>query len=137
MFRRNWSSRISVRILFGTVCLFVYISQRLFAFTVKPQLSGDFLPQTWEKLREAVISIQNSKPAGTSLEELYQAVQNLCSNQMASTVYMKLRELTDNHVSTVVLQFLHPNYDNLTFLKMTEKCWENFCNQMVFHHPAV
>lgn len=98
---------------------------------VKPQLSGDFLPQTWEKLREAVISIQNSKPAGTSLEELYQAVQNLCSNQMASTVYMKLRELTDNHVSTVVLQFLHPNYDNLTFLKMTEKCWENFCNQMI------
>lgn len=52
---------------------------------------------------------------------------------MAPTIYTKLRDLTENHVSSVVLQFLHPNNDNLTFLKMAEKCWDGFCNQMVCH----
>lgn len=102
-----------------------------FTISAKPRLPEDYLAQTWEKLNEAVISIQNSKPAATPLEELYQAVQNLCSNKMAPTIYGRLRLLTENHVSKVVQQFLQPCSDNLSFLRLIEKCWGGFCNQMV------
>lgn len=49
----------------------------------KPSLPENYLETTWIKLEEAVIAIQTSKPISTSLEELYNAVQNVCSYKMA------------------------------------------------------
>jgi transposase len=39
-------------------------------------------------------------------EELYQAVENLCTYKMAETVYQRLKALIENHVAEVVKQFL-------------------------------
>lgn len=50
------------------------------------------------KLEEAVIAIQLSKPIKYSLEELYQAVVNMCSHKMDAQLYVKLMELTEQHV---------------------------------------
>jgi len=50
------------------------------------------------KLEEAVIAIQLSKPIKYSLEELYQAVVNMCSHKMDAQLYAKLKELTEQHV---------------------------------------
>ena len=101
--------------------IFVLPFANMYRTPAKPQLPDDYLTQTWMKLDEAVVSIQNSKSTTTSLEELYQAVHNLCSQKMAAKIYEKLRILTESHVSNVVLQFLEPSSDHLTFLKLIER----------------
>ncbi len=42
--------------------------------------------RSWEKLRNAVLAIQTSRPISTSLEELYQMVENLSSMGKAEKV---------------------------------------------------
>lgn len=56
----------------------------------KPKLPENYQQTTWDKLAEAVVAIQTSKSIVYSLEELYQAVQNLCDHNMASTTYSNL-----------------------------------------------
>lgn len=63
----------------------------VFTCTVeKPKLPENYEEQTWEKLKEAVIAIQTSKSIRYSLEELYQAVENMCNHKMASHLYHNL-----------------------------------------------
>jgi hypothetical protein len=56
----------------------------------KPKLPDNYQEQTWDKLKEAVVAIQTSKSIRYSLEELYQAVENMCNHKMASTLYVNL-----------------------------------------------
>ncbi|KFM58690.1 Cullin-4B, partial [Stegodyphus mimosarum] len=72
----------------------------------KPKLPENYQQETWEKLKDAVIAIQTSRPISTSQEELYHAVQNLCSNKMANYLYINLRSLCEQHVKLNVEQFL-------------------------------
>jgi len=64
----------------------------------KPTLPDNYSEDTYVKLEEAVIAIQLSKPIKYSLEELYQAVVNMCSHKMDAQLYAKLKELTELHV---------------------------------------
>lgn len=59
-------------------------------FSDTPKLPENYQEKTWEKLKEAVIAIQSSKSIQYSLEELYQAVENMCNHKMASTLYDNL-----------------------------------------------
>ena len=43
-----------------------------------PALPEDFQERSWGKLKRAVVAIQTATSIHTSLEELYQAVENLC-----------------------------------------------------------
>lgn len=52
-------------------------------FLGKPNLPENYQETTWSKLREAVIAIQTSKAIAYSLEELYQAVENMCSHKVS------------------------------------------------------
>jgi len=97
---------------------------------VKPNLPENYLEQTWDRLREAVIAIQTSKPISTPLEELYQAVENLCSHKMATQVYSNLESLCMKHVKDNISQF-ESDMDSLMFLKTLDNCWQNHCRQMV------
>lgn len=74
-------------------------------FLAKPQLPPNYQETTWQKLKDAVIAIQTSKPISTSQEELYNAVQNLCSNKMAQFLYTSLHSLCESHVRDSVKQF--------------------------------
>ena len=64
------------------------------------------LPENYEersiaKLKRAVIAIQRAERIDTSLEELYQAVENLCSHGKAEQVYANLRDLVEAHVQVL------------------------------------
>jgi len=82
-----------------------------------PKLPADFQERSWDKLKKAVIAIQTTTSIDTSLEELYQAVENLCSHGMAEQVYCKLRELVEEHTESMVQQFLGESMDKLIFMK--------------------
>ncbi|KAJ8923549.1 hypothetical protein NQ315_010127 [Exocentrus adspersus] len=97
----------------------------------EPKLPDDYREQTWDKLRSAVLAIQQSKPNQYSLEELYQAVENMCNHKMAPTLYTRLYNLTENHVSHNIEQFLAESMDRFLFLKKMNETWLAHCNQMI------
>lgn len=82
-------------------------------FIVKPTLPENYSERTCEKLEEAVIAIQLSRRIKYSLEELYQAVENMCSHRMDGQLYTKLKDLTEAHVKRNVETFTGGSLDKL------------------------
>ncbi|CRK95544.1 CLUMA_CG009009, isoform A [Clunio marinus] len=100
-------------------------------FKTKPTLPENYQEKTWEKLKEAVIAIQTSKPIIYCLEELYQAVENMCSHKMDSQLYVNLTGLAENHVKSNIRPFLAERIDKLLYLKKVNECWQSHCQQMI------
>ncbi|XP_077292720.1 cullin 4 [Arctopsyche grandis] len=100
-------------------------------FKCKPNLPDNYQEHTWSKLREAVIAIQTSTAIAYSLEELYQAVENMCNHKMASQLYVNLTGLTESHVKSNIEQFLGESMDRHVFLKRINDCWRAHCRQMI------
>lgn len=97
----------------------------------KPKLPENYKQQTWGKLRDAVVAIQTSKSINTSFEELYQAVENLCSSGMAAFLHDGLRGLCETHIKNNTTQFLPDSMENISFLKLMNAFWQDHCRQMI------
>ena len=95
-----------------------------------PRLPENYLNETWNKLKEAVIAIQTARAISTPLEELYQAVENLCYHKMSPKLYANLEALCIDHVKLNINLF-QEDADSFSFLKMIDKCWQDHCRQMV------
>uniref|UniRef100_T1PIM5 Cullin-4A n=1 Tax=Musca domestica TaxID=7370 RepID=T1PIM5_MUSDO len=100
-------------------------------FKVKPTLPENYSEKTCQKLEEAVVAIQLSRPIKYSLEELYQAVENMCSHKMDAQLYTKLKDLTEAHVKRNVETFTGGSMDKLVFLKKINDWWLSYCQQMI------
>ncbi|NXO97762.1 CUL4A protein, partial [Certhia brachydactyla] len=108
-------------------------------FRERPKLPDNYTQDTWQKLHEAVGAIQGSISIKYNLEELYQAVENLCSYKVSATLYKQLRQVCEEHVKAQILQFreypfvMHRSnsLDSLLFLKKINKCWQDHCRQMI------
>ncbi|KAM7031447.1 cullin-4A isoform 2-T2 [Passerculus sandwichensis] len=107
-------------------------------FRERPKLPDNYTQDTWQKLHEAVRAIQSSISIKYNLEELYQAVENLCSYKVSATLYKQLRQVCEEHVEAQIFQFreypfiMHRNsLDSLLFLKKINKCWQDHCRQMI------
>ncbi|NWU21260.1 CUL4A protein, partial [Dyaphorophyia castanea] len=108
-------------------------------FRERPKLPDNYTQDTWQKLHETVGAIQSSISIKYNLEELYQAVENLCSYKVSATLYKQLRQVCEEHVKAQILQFreypfvMHRNdsLDSLLFLKKINKCWQDHCRQMI------
>uniref|UniRef100_A0A8C6PDR3 Cullin-4A n=1 Tax=Nothobranchius furzeri TaxID=105023 RepID=A0A8C6PDR3_NOTFU len=104
---------------------------------MRPKLSENYTEDTWLKLRDAVGAIQNSTSIKYNLEELYQAVENLCSYKVSPTLYKQLRQVCEDHVQAQIHQFreypfdLCSSLDNLSFLKRMNRCWQDHCRQTI------
>jgi len=89
-------------------------------FLAKPTLPSNYKEATWHKLHEAVIAIHNQRSISSSLEELYKAVENLCSHDMSMNLYDKLKSVCETYVKSTVKQFVgYPflNIDPIVYLK--------------------
>lgn len=95
---------VFLKIVFTTLC------SLLLAI---PTLPENYQEDTWQKLKEAVIAIQTSKPIAYCLEELYQAVENMCSHKMESQIYVNLTGLSENHVKSNIKPFVAERIDKL------------------------
>uniref|UniRef100_A0A8C1WZ27 Cullin 4A n=1 Tax=Cyprinus carpio TaxID=7962 RepID=A0A8C1WZ27_CYPCA len=98
--------------------------------------TDSYTEDTWMKLRDAVSAIQNSTSIKYNLEELYQAVENLCSYKVSPLLYKQLRQVCEDHVQAQILQFReYPSsecsLDNLSFLKKMNRCWQDHCRQTI------
>ncbi|XP_040600495.1 cullin-4B isoform X3 [Mesocricetus auratus] len=100
-------------------------------FKDKPKLPENYTDETWQKLKEAVEAIQNSTSIKYNLEELYQAVENLCSYKISANLYKQLRQICEDHIKAQIHQFREDSLDSVLFLKKIDKCWQNHCRQMI------
>ncbi|XP_066505650.1 cullin-4B [Hoplias malabaricus] len=100
-------------------------------FKEKPKLPENYTHETWQKLKEAVEAIQNSTSIKYNLEELYQAVENLCSHKISAKLYKQLRAVCEDHIKAQIDQFREDSLDSVLFLKKIDKCWQDHCRQMI------
>ncbi|NXG11547.1 CUL4B protein, partial [Sakesphorus luctuosus] len=102
-------------------------------FKDKPKLPENYTDETWQKLKEAVEAIQNSTSIKYNLEELYQAVENLCSYKISANLYKQLRQICEDHIKAQIHQFReYPFFSfSVLFLKKIDKCWQDHCRQMI------
>uniref|UniRef100_A0A4W5RX99 Cullin-4B n=1 Tax=Hucho hucho TaxID=62062 RepID=A0A4W5RX99_9TELE len=100
-------------------------------FKEKPKLPENYTHETWQKLKEAVEAIQNSTSIKYNLEELYQAVENLCSHKISARLYKQLRVVCEDHIKAQIDQFREDVLDSTLFLKKIDKCWQDHCRQMI------
>ncbi|XP_071772225.1 cullin-4B [Centroberyx gerrardi] len=100
-------------------------------FKEKPKLPENYTQETWQKLKEAVEAIQNSTSIKYNLEELYQAVENLCSHKISAKLYKQLRVVCEDHIKAQIDQFREDALDSVLFLKKIDKCWQDHCRQMI------
>ncbi|KAL6480181.1 hypothetical protein MHYP_G00112140 [Metynnis hypsauchen] len=100
-------------------------------FKEKPKLPENYTHETWQKLKDAVEAIQNSTSIKYNLEELYQAVENLCSHKISAKLYKQLRVVCEDHIKAQIDQFREDSLDSVLFLKKIDKCWQDHCRQMI------
>uniref|UniRef100_A0A8C0L0G1 Cullin-4A n=1 Tax=Canis lupus dingo TaxID=286419 RepID=A0A8C0L0G1_CANLU len=100
-------------------------------FRDRPRLPDNYTQDTWQKLHEAVRAIQSSTSIRYNLEELYQAVENLCSHKVSPTLYKQLRQVCEDHVQAQILQFREYPFFCVLFLKKINTCWQDHCRQMI------
>lgn len=119
---------------------------------MKPELPENYERQTWVKLREAIAAVHAECPISYSLEELYQAVENMCSHRLAAQLYENLKSECERHVRTLVPVFQRyalppsvtvaglryipisphrPDVDDVQFLLLVNKQWTDHCRHMV------
>ncbi|CAI8003654.1 Cullin-4A [Geodia barretti] len=98
---------------------------------VKPDLPENYEAETWSKLAEVIVAVQLQRSISYSLEELYQAVENMCSHKMAANLYSNLRRECDHHVQSLVPKFNQPEMGDSELLLMVSKQWNDHCNQMI------
>ncbi|CAB0018662.1 unnamed protein product, partial [Nesidiocoris tenuis] len=92
----------------------------------KPRLPENYQEVTWEKLSEAVVAIQTSRPIQYSLEDLYQAVQNMCNHNMSSVTYTNLTTYYANMVT-------HSHYTSCAWQRVIETSFTNGSEAFLRH----
>ncbi|XP_033033056.1 cullin-4A isoform X2 [Trachypithecus francoisi] len=100
-------------------------------FRDRPRLPDNYTQDTWRKLHEAVRAVQSSTSIRYNLEELYQAVENLCSHKVSPMLYKQLRQACEDHVQAQILPFREDSLDSVLFLKKINTCWQDHCRQMI------
>ena len=92
----------------------------------KPGLPKNFEEQTLVKLEEAICAIHNSSCISYSLEELYLAVENMCSHKMADKLYNRLTAKCENHIKQQLPKLLAYLSDKVQYDKYYSDDWQNF-----------
>ncbi|XP_074568114.1 cullin-4-like [Curcuma longa] len=101
------------------------------SFKIKPSLPPNFEEDTWATLKSAITAIFLKRPDPCDCEKLYQAVSNLCLHKMGGSLYQRIQEECEMHISMALSSLVGQSPDLVVFLSLVEKCWQDFCNQML------
>uniref|UniRef100_H2ZFM0 Cullin-4 n=2 Tax=Ciona savignyi TaxID=51511 RepID=H2ZFM0_CIOSA len=99
-------------------------------FKSKPVLPDNYEKDAWKKLEDAVAAIHRSSFIRYSLEELYKAVENLCSHKIAKSLYCQLKDVCECHIRKQVHVF-DDGVSGETFLRKLEEQWQDHCQQTI------
>ncbi|EFO23722.1 hypothetical protein LOAG_04763 [Loa loa] len=85
----------------------------------------------WRPLEEAVVSIQKKKKAETSLEQLYEIVEFLCTNSAAVKIYNKLKTCIFSYIVEELHILLDVSDSTSLFLQNLNVLWLEYCEQLI------
>ncbi|MED6184277.1 Cullin-4 [Stylosanthes scabra] len=97
----------------------------------KPTLPTNFEEDTWAKLKSAISAIFLKQPDSCDLENLYQAVSDLCIYKMAGNLYQRIETECEAHISAALQSLVGQSPDLVVFLSLVERCWQDLCDQML------
>ncbi|PKU72713.1 cullin-4 [Dendrobium catenatum] len=97
----------------------------------KPTLPANFEENTWATLKSAITAIFLKQPDPCDSEKLYQAVSDLCLHKMGGNLYQRIQQECEGHISAKLLSLVGQSLDLVVFLSLVEKCWQDFCDQML------
>ncbi|KAL2524452.1 Cullin-4 [Abeliophyllum distichum] len=97
----------------------------------KPMLPTDFEENTWATLKSAISAIFLKQPDPCDLEKLYQAVNDLCLHKMGGSLYRRIENECESYISAALQSLVGQSQDLVVFLSLVEKCWQDFCDQML------
>ncbi|GFY80642.1 cullin4 [Actinidia rufa] len=97
----------------------------------KPTLPTNFEKNTWASLKSAISAIFLKQPDPCDSEKLYQAVNDLCLHKMGGGLYRRIEKECEVHISAALQSLVGQSEDLVVFLSLIEKCWQDFCDQML------
>ncbi|KAI9916986.1 hypothetical protein PsorP6_016819 [Peronosclerospora sorghi] len=101
-------------------------------FKVTPKLPESFEEDTWKRLQAAVGAVHAKKMSTLSREELYRAVEDLCTWKMAARLYTRLEETCAVHIRARVEALVqHTSGEMDFFLEAVHRFWEDHCEDML------
>ncbi|KAF0973699.1 hypothetical protein FDP41_007086 [Naegleria fowleri] len=99
-------------------------------FTIKPTVDENFEEETWNKLKSAVIAIQQKQSISIGQEELYQLCSDLCRHKKYESTFNKLKELCSQNIESIVDDLTNKTPEHTAFLNIVVKSWEDFTEQL-------
>lgn len=60
-----------------------------------------------------------------------QAVSDLCLHKMGGNLYQRIQKECETHISSTMSSLVGQSPDLVVFLSLVEKCWQDFCDQML------
>nr|GMD87929.1 cullin-4-like [Ipomoea batatas] len=70
-------------------------------------------------------------PDPCDLEKLYQAVNDLCLHKMGGSLYQRIEKECETHIAMALQSLVGQSEDLVVFLSLVEKCWQDFCDQIL------
>ncbi|KAG0464826.1 hypothetical protein HPP92_018990 [Vanilla planifolia] len=65
------------------------------------------------------------------LTVVVKAVSDLCLHKMGGNLYQRIQQECERHISAKLQSLVGQSLDLVVFLSMVEKCWQDFCDQML------
>lgn len=100
-------------------------------FKVSPKLPEQFEDETWKKLEAAIQAVQQKQPTSFSREELYRAVEDMCTWKMSARLYEKLKAACAAHINNSVEHLVGLYSDVAGFLERMYQLWSDHCDDML------
>ncbi|KAG4398688.1 hypothetical protein GLYMA_08G096100v4 [Glycine max] len=71
------------------------------------------------------------QPVSCDLENLYQAVNDLCLYKMGGNLYQRITKECEEHISVALQSLVGQSPDLIVFLSLVERCWQDLCDQLL------
>ncbi|RAL50260.1 hypothetical protein DM860_007934 [Cuscuta australis] len=97
----------------------------------KPTLPRNFEENRWATLKSAISAVFLKQPDPCDLEKLYQVVNDLCLHKMGGSLYQRIEKECEAHIAAAQQSLVGQSEDLVVFLSLVEKCWQDFCDQML------
>ncbi|KAM3284651.1 cullin-4 [Capsicum chacoense] len=97
----------------------------------KPMLPTNFEENTWVTVKSAISAIFLKQRDPCDLEKLYQAVNDLCLHKMGGSLYQRIEKECEAHIFAALQSLVGQSEDLVVFLSLVQRCWQDFCDQML------
>lgn len=99
-------------------------------FVNKVKIPENFESVNWNKLNLAIKAVQSRKGVDFSYEELYNAVEDLCTWKCSERIYSRLKKALLDYCELEWNVLENVSQQTVAFLHLVDKTWQLYCDQL-------